>query len=294
MTFAEKLRAELATVTVKPNCCRRALAEGLLLGAEIDGQRQIHVRYTQEAVAELAVEILSRQYGKAPEVTQWGKCGHRYWDLSLSAPSCLKYLRSLDAEDACVDSVFHFQCDACRSVFLRGVFLAVGTVSDPHKSFHLEFKLPHARMRLLSAFLTEMSYPARTVTRNGQAGIYYKDSSSIEELVTVMGSGTGIFEIMNSRIEREIRNNENRATNCVARNIEKTIAAATRHIEAINKLMEAGKLESLPEALQETARQRYANPDASLDELVAIHVPSISKSGLNHRLQKIMEAADEI
>jgi DNA-binding protein WhiA len=103
-----------------------------------------------------------------------------------------------------------------------------------------------------------------------------------------------LFEIINSRIEREIRNNENRATNCVARNIEKTIAAATKQIEAINRLMETGKLQSLPESLRITAEQRYANPDASLDELVALHVPSISRSGLNHRLQKLVDAADEL
>ena len=110
----------------------------------------------------------------------------------------------------------------------------------------------------------------------------------------MMGAQHTVFEIMNSRIEREIRNNENRATNCVAKNIEKTISAAQRQIEAINLLMEHNRLDTLPEPLRVTAMVRYHNPDATLDELVYRHDPPISKSGLNHRLKKIQDAADEL
>ncbi len=293
MSFANRLRAELSAIPVKPNCCRRAMAEGFLLGASVDPDtRQVNLRMTQEEAANIACEILTRQYGKAPEVYAHGKHGHSYWDLTLSSPACHKYMRTLDVEGEFLP--FHFGCEACRSVFLRGVFLAVGTVNDPHRAFHMEFKLPKTRIGLLSEFLLQMGYPARCVSRQASEGIYFKDGATVEELLTVMGAGSALFEVINTRIEREIRNNENRATNCVARNIEKTIAAAQRQILAINKLMETGKLDTLPEVLRETARQRYANPDASLDELVKLHVPSISKSGLNHRLQKIVEAADEL
>ena len=123
---------------------------------------------------------------------------------------------------------------------------------------------------------------------------FLKESAAVEDLLALMGAQHTIFEVINSRIEREIRNNENRATNCVAKNIEKTISAATRHMEAINKLMEHGKLENLPEGVKSTAMLRYRNPDATLDELARMHEPIISKSGLNHRLQKILEAADDI
>ena len=112
--------------------------------------------------------------------------------------------------------------------------------------------------------------------------------------MALMGAQHTIFEIINSRIERDIRNNENRATNCVAKNIEKTISAATRQIEAINLLMEHGKLERLPESLRATEMARYRNPDATLDELVRLHEPPISKSGLNHRLAKLVAEAEEL
>ena len=91
-----------------------------------------------------------------------------------------------------------------------------------------------------------------------------------------------------------MRNNENRATNCVAKNIEKTISAATRQMEAIDKLMEVGRLEALPESLRTTAMVRYRNPDATLDELVRLHEPPISKSGLNHRLKKLLDEAEDL
>lgn len=295
MSFADRVRAELSEIVIKHPCCRRALLEGLLLGASFDAEAKcVRVRYGQEACASLALDLLSKQFGKQPELQKTGKCGHFYWELSMSSPACAKLIRSMDAEDADAESIFHFGCDSCRSAFLRGSFLALGTVNDPHKSFHMEWKLAPARARLLSAVLSEQGYPPRMITRTEYVGVYYKDSAAIEDLITLMGSSTVLFEVINSRIERDIRNNENRATNCVARNIEKTIAAATRQMEAINRLVETGKLASLPASLQETAALRYANPDASLDELVTLHSPSISKSGLNHRLKKIVDAADEL
>ena len=103
-----------------------------------------------------------------------------------------------------------------------------------------------------------------------------------------------MFAIINNRIARDIRNNENRATNCVAKNIEKSISAATRQVEAINKILEHNRLDTLPESLRVTALLRYRNPDATLDELVLLHVPPISKSGLNHRLQKLQEIAEDL
>lgn len=294
MSFADRLRQELAEMTLKHNCCKRALADGLLIGAVVSEMKSISIRYTNQATADLAMEELSARYGKVPDLKKSGKCGHSYWDLTLSSPACLRTVRAMDAEAIDIDTLYRFDCDACRGNFLRGMFLACGTVSDPHKSFHLEFKLPTHRARIPMMLFESLGYAPRTVTRAGQTGVYFKDGSAIEELVTLMGAGHMLFEIINSRIEREIRNNENRATNCVARNIEKTIAAATKQIEAINRLMETGKLQSLPESLRITAEQRYANPDASLDELVALHVPSISRSGLNHRLQKLVDAADEL
>lgn len=294
MSFADAVREELCLLVPKKPCCRRALTAGLLIGAKTTPSH-LTVRYKSETVAGLAVETVAQQYAKKPELSRSGACGHFYYDLSVSSSALSKLIWQLSQEGAELSQILHFSCDACRAAYLRGAFLALGTVNDPHRSFHLEFALPSgANEVLLSNFLTELGYPPRRIARAGGVGLYYKDAASVEDLVGMMGAQHTVFEIMNSRIEREIRNNENRATNCVAKNIEKTISAAQRQIEAINLLMERNRLDTLPEPLRVTAMVRYRNPDATLDELVYRHDPPISKSGLNHRLKKIQDAADEL
>ena len=293
MSFADLVREELCELPIKHPCCRHALMAGLLLCAFENDEKQIAVRYRREVVATFASSMIRQQYGKAPDSMMSGRCGHRYYDLFFTSPACRKLLFRFREPTADIEKILSFACEGCRSAFLRGAFLACGTVSDPHKSFHLEFSLPReGAAEMMTRFLSACGYEPRRIVRGETVGIYYKGSSSVEELVTLMGAQHVIFEIINSRIEREIRNNENRATNCVAKNIEKSIAAATRQIEIINCLMEAGKFESLPEGLRVTAMVRYRNPDATLDELVACHEPPISKSGLTHRLRKLAEEAE--
>lgn len=291
MSFAEAVREELAELPIKRPCCRHALTAGLLLGARENENKQITVRYSSEIVATLASAMIRAQYNCVPDSEMTGRCGHRYYDLSFRSPACRKYLAQIrEGDDA-----LRFACPDCRASFLRGAFLACGTVNDPHRSFHFEFLIPDERVAsTLASVLCDAGYPPRRTARTSNFGLYYKDGGTVEELVGLMGSQHVVFEIINSRIEREIRNNENRATNCVAKNIEKSISAAARQIEAIGALIERGRLGQLPEGLQITAMTRYRHPDATLDELVALHDPPISKSGLNHRLRKLLEAAEDL
>ena len=158
----------------------------------------------------------------------------------------------------------------------------------------MEFVLPSEESAdAVTNYLSSIGYPPRRIARNTGVGLYYKDATSVADLITLMGSHSIIFEFYNARIASDIRNNENRATNCVARNIQKSVAAAARQLEAINRLMAVGKLDSLPEPLRETALLRYRNPDATLDELKDLHHPPISKSGLSHRLQKLLDEAED-
>ncbi len=295
MSFADEVREELCELPVRQECCRRALTEGLLICAQRGEGKSMTVRYRQETVATLASAMIRRQYGKAPDSEMTGACGHRYYDLVFSSPAFYKrFLQWHESPEGEREAV-HIGCDACRAAFLRGAFLACGTLNDPHKSYHLEFLLPNGALAdVLETVLTEAGYPPRRIARPRGIELYYKNSESVEDMIALLGSQHHIFRILNNRIERDIRNNENRATNCVAKNIEKSISASAAQIEAINALMERGRLESLPEPLRETAMLRYRNPDTTLDELAARHAPPISKSGLNHRLQKILSMAKEL
>ena len=290
MSFADEVREELCELPIKKACCKRSLTEGLLLCALPEESKRVTVRYRYETVATVASAMIRQQYGRVPDSDMSGCCGHRYYDLFFTSPAVHKLLLQMRSNG---DVSRYFACEGCRTAFLRGAFLACGTVNDPHKSFHLEFALPHGGpVDMLCAFFKACGYTPRHTVRPNCEGVYFKDSGAVEDLIGMMGAQHTVFEIINSRIERDIRNNENRATNCVAKNIEKSISAASRQIEAINRLMETGKLDALPESLRVTAMVRYRNPDATLDELVLLHEPHISKSGLNHRLKKLLEEAD--
>ncbi len=296
MSFADILCDELAGLPVKRPCCRRSFVSGLLFGAEESETGELRVTYTREHVATLLSELLPVTYSLHPTVETRGRCGRYYHSLTFSSPAVKKLLRRMHAPDASTEALpLSESCRACRAAFLRGVLLAVGTVNDPQKSLHMEFLLPEGRgEHLLTAFFALLGYTPRTRKTAKGVGVYFKEGEAVEELTALCGSHHAIYQIIECRIKSQIRNQENRATNCVAKNIEKTIAAAARQMEAIDRLLETGKLNNLPESLVTTAMLRYNNPDVTLDELTRLHTPPISKSGLNHRLQKIIEAAEDL
>ena len=173
--------------------------------------------------------------------------------------------------------------------------MACGTLNDPQKSTHLEFLLRDEHCAsLLGAFLEDSGYAPKQADRKGVTGLYFKDAGSVEDLLALMGAVKISMDMMNLRIEREIRNQENRATNCVAKNIEKSVSASAKQMAAIEKLTVTGMLAQLPDSVRLTARLRAENPDASLEELRNLHVPPITKSGLNHRLQKLLTEAEKL
>ncbi len=294
MSFADRVREELMQLPVKKNCCRRAYALGLLLPAVMGEGKEAVLTCRQEAMAVLTGQVIRMTWGKEPSVRVWGASGRRYWSLSFRSPAFLKLYYGVREEGALPEAFLNMECASCRSAFLRGLFLSAGTVSDPHKNFHLEMILPSDVAPFAASVLVAMGYPPKQMKRATGTGLYYKDSTSQEELLTLMGTQHMVFEVINSRIERDIRNNENRATNCVTKNIEKSISASSKQMDAINTLMEGGRLDRLPEQLRVTALLRYRNPDTTLEELARLHEPAISKSGLNHRLQKILEEAAEL
>lgn len=185
--------------------------------------------------------------------------------------------------------------DCCRVSFLRGAFLAGGSVTDPEKRYHLELSTSHVQAsREVSALLQEMGFLPRSVMRSGSAVIYFKQSEHIEDLLTTLGAPVAATEIMTAKVDKEIRNGANRAMNCDMANVNKTLDAVAAQQEAIEKLEKAGQLERLPEKIQETARLRMQNPELPLAQLAALFDPPISKSCLNHRIRKIMEEARKL
>ena len=290
MSFADEVRDELYEGIPKKPCCRRALAAGLLLGAEAE-DKTVTARFPSEACTDYAEEVFRAQFGRGVTFARHPlPRGSRL--AVFSSPAAVKLLHVM-REQSDASERLTGGCEGCPSAFLHGAFLSAGTVNDPHRSIHLEFflRVP-AYLPLVTAVLAECGYPPRTVARENGTGLYYKDGTSVEDLLTLCGAGRVAMELMNVRFERQLRGEENRATNCLTKNISKTVTAAMRQVDAIRALRRSGRLSGLPAGVQETAALREENPEVSLEELCALHNPPITKSGLNHRLKRLLEEAE--
>ena len=292
MSFSEQVKEELQALQIKPMCCRKAYLWGLMAGAQADGERVIF--RVPASFAEHATGEVKRHFGREADAHPYVQGRASGMQISFASAKCAAAIRAWDSTDI-ADFAAICKCEGCNHAFLRGAFCAAGTVSDPATGSHLEIKCPtSARAMGLQAMLAEQGISMGTVARGRTVGVYVKNSQGVEDVLTLLGSSTMVFELLNKKIEREIRGNENRVTNCDTGNISKYVSAALRQNQAIEKLERFGELEKLPDALHETAMLRLRYPNVSLGELADAHVPPISKSGLNHRLQKLIDLAGEL
>ena len=296
MSFTHGVIDELLAAGMAKTCCRKALLYGIFYTAKVEegAKNRIKLELRSKKAAELAVEILAKQFSAAAELSEYVRAGREYISLAVSSKALYSFVRALsDVDDTrTLAELVGFRCDDCAGCFMRGVFIGCGSMNDPHKSYHLEFSLSDQVRadKLITALRAVVPSPKR-VTRASRIGVYYKHNESIFHLLNYIGGGQSRFVLTNNFIERDIRNSENRATNCVTKNIAKAVEASKKQIEAIEKLIESGRMLSLQSELQYTAELRLENPSATLFELAYMHEPPISKSGLNRRLNRLIEEA---
>ena len=180
--------------------------------------------------------------------------------------------------------------------FVRGVFLSCGAVSDPTKSYHAEFCVPHKNLAAdlckILGEVTECDFTPKTVVRSGSYIVYFKGSEQICDLLTYIGAPRQAMEVMAAKAYKQVRNKINRSVNSEMANIGKIAGASAKQLEAIDKIRCGRGLDSLPEDLREIAVLRMENPEMSLRDLGAHLSVPISRSGANHRMQRLMEYAD--
>ncbi len=182
----------------------------------------------------------------------------------------------------------------CRRAYIRGAFLAAGSVSDPEKSYHLEIVCQdERRAHFLAGLLESFEIQAKIILRKKYHVLYVKDGTKIVETLNVMGAHIALMDFENMRILKEMRNTVNRKVNCETANIQKTVTAAQRQIDDIRHLMSIDAYKELSAELKEMAELRIAHPEASLKELGELSTPALGKSGVNHRLRKLSRIAQE-
>lgn len=187
------------------------------------------------------------------------------------------------------------QQTCCRRSFIRGAFLAAGSMSDPNKSYHFEIVCASERMaHQIQELICGFSMDAKIVQRKKSYVVYLKEGSQIVDILNIMEAHISLMELENVRILKEMRNTVNRKVNCETANINKTVSAAVKQVEDITYLRDTIGFEKMSEGLEEVALARLSHPDATLKELGELLSPPVGKSGVNHRLRKLSEMAEKV
>lgn len=187
-----------------------------------------------------------------------------------------------------------FRCDNCRNEFLRAAFIHRGSITDPKKEYHLEFSFSDdLEAETVTGVLEEAGFTPGITTRRGRKIAYFKSSETISDVLAYIGALTAAFDIMNNRIVKDMRNNVNRLVNCDTANIGKALSASHKYIEAIEYLDSCGITATLSDELKEAAHLRCKYTQASLGELASRCKVPISKSGMKHRLEKLLSIAKD-
>lgn len=296
MSFSKSVKDELVQTEYEASCCKKSLFYGMCIFGRSFDENSVSLQTENENVAQLYSDLLISLYNIKNEIKQ-SPGGRNYTVSVCEKQDCAKLLKAFGHTEKGSKKINHsvFDCENCRNAFIAGAFLSCGTISSPEKDYHLEFSIPYFNLsKSLQTLLDEIELKPKYVNRNGYNVIYFKGSESIEDCLYLMGASDAMFEMMNIKIVKDFRNKANRQANCETANINRMVNAVAEQIMAIDKIWKLKGREYLPENLQNAAELRYDNPDLSLIELSQLCNPPLSKSGLNHRLKRIVEISKEL
>ncbi|MCR5684421.1 MAG: DNA-binding protein WhiA [Lachnospiraceae bacterium] len=212
----------------------------------------------------------------------------------LSKEMTRQILETIKADASLVaDSVVYRQT-CCKRAYLRGAFIACGTLNNPEKDYHLEFVTDGERLQTIIDILAAFEIEAKSVERKKYNVVYVKDGDRIVDILNIMEAHIAMMDFENARILKDVRNGVNRRVNCETANIRKTVTAAKRQVEDIEYIQNTIGLKALGRELENTAVLRLQYPDCSLSELVSLHDGRVGRSGVNHRLSKLSDIAERL
>lgn len=299
MSFSYDAKNELCRLDIQRHCCALAEAHGVLLYCNTFNSGEVRIVTANPNFAARLPRLFQKafrvRFDRKPEPDTTGKLVFQITDRR-KLDGVINTLGFSPEQNPVLHINFGLlEEECCRASFLRGVFFAGGSVTDPLKRYHLELATSHLQVsRELEALLRDNGFPPKGVRRNGSYITYFKQSDQIEDFLTLIGAPVAAMNVMSAKMEKDLRNSVNRRLNCDNANLDKAVDAALEHTEAIRRLMDAGVLEQLSDRLQETAAARLENPELSLSELADSLNPPVSKSCLNHRLRKLTGLAKEL
>ncbi len=296
ISFSNGLKSELMSFSLLSGCCDNAQIYGLVLFSRSFSMREISFFSENSELADLYAESVGRLLSTNLKYRTTQK---KNYVISLASPKERDdLLRHFGHDNIALHlriNRANLQNDCCYSSFVRGAFLACGTISSPYKAYHLEFVVPSKKLcDDLAIILSEIGFPPKYIQRKGINVLYYKDSGLIEYLLVYMGAEKTALELMGIKVDRDLKNYTNRIMNSDMANIERTLRASRIQVKAIKKIKRKRGLDYLPKNLQEIARLRLENPELNLNDLGELLEKPISRSGVNNRLNAIIKIAEEL
>lgn len=305
MSFSADTKKEICKNTPKKSCCLKAECYGLFLFAKKFLPTGIVLTTENHAVARFSASLAASVTGAIFDVTttySHRKNSNSIYTITVPGEDQVRLVRKLfghmDDELSVRINRSNLENLCCQSAFLKGVFLSCGTVTNPEKDYHLEFIVPYLNLAkdlvTLLSEVEELGLQASIINRKGSFVVYLKESEQIADLLTYLGAANASMELMQIKMLKEMRNYVNRKTNFETANIGKTVTASAQQIVAIEKIRRIRGLESLPDDLREIAVLRLENPEMSLRELGGQMKNPISRSGVNHRLMRLQDIANDL
>lgn len=299
-SFSGTAKAEVCRAFPQKKCCALAQCFGILLYCNSFGAEGIRIitesREFGQNLPKLFKKAFDLEFDSYPSLESPGKLV-----FQIDDPEKIGLIMSAYGFDPQTTLSLHVNLpvvedDCCKASFLRGAFLAGGSVTDPGKGYHLEIATGHHSVaRETYALMQEvLGFYPKTAERSGGLILYLKQSDMICDCLTYLGAPVAAMGIMEAKLEKELNNKVNRRCNCDDANTSKVVEAAQEQLSAIRTLREKGVLEQLPQKIQAAAAAREKNPESSLTELAAMMVPPISKPAMNSRLKKILTMAKEV
>ena len=298
MSFSSDVKEELCRGSLSRKCCARAEAYGVLLFCQSFTNTEMGIVTTSAALAKRLPTLFHKafklQFDRLPDPAGQGKR-----IFAITQPAKLVAIRGVYGSDPAISLANHINFAVleeshCRTAFLRGAFLAGGSVNDPAKSYHMELVTSHFNVsRELAALLPEVGFEAKQTTRKSNYVTYFKPSETIADFLTAIGAPVAAMDVMNAKLEKHLRGSVNRRVNCDSANLDKTVDAALVQVEAIRRYAAVHGLDALPDKLRQTAKLRVEYPELTLSQLAELCDPPVTKSCLNHRLRKLMGLARE-
>lgn len=298
ISFSAQAKAEICRAFPNKHCCALAECFGILLFCNSFGNDGIKIITESREFAYVLPKLFWRafelEFDSFPSLEAPGKLVFQIYD-----PEKIEQIMASFGFDAQTVSLHVnlpvVEDDCCRAAFLRGAFLAGGSVTDPAKGYHIEITTTHQSVaRELNVLMQEiMGFYMKATPRGGGQVLYLKQSDMISDLLTYLNAPVAAMGIMEAKLEKELNNKVNRRCNCDDANISKVVEAAQEQLSAIHILKDAGLIEKLPAKLKQAAIARENNPEASLSELAAMMDPPITKPAMNNRMKKLQELARE-